>query len=128
MILDTSAIVAIVLREPGFEGLLSKIEQAALVAVGTPTLTECLMVLSSRLRVDARVVIRSVLMRMNAHVIPFTEEHSDAAADAFLKFGRGRHPAGLNFGDCLSYATAAVSGLPLLYTGSDFTRTDIPAA
>ena len=128
MILDTSAIVAILLREPGFEGLLSKIEQAAVVAVGTPTLTECSMVLSSRLRVHARLVIRSVLMRMNAHVIPFTEEHFDAAVDAFLRFGRGRHAAGLNFGDCLSYAMASVSGLPLLYTGNGFPRTDIPAA
>ncbi|MEO7652445.1 MAG: type II toxin-antitoxin system VapC family toxin [Bryobacteraceae bacterium] len=128
MILDTSAIVAILLREPGFEGLLGKIEQAPVVAVGTPTLTECSMVLSSRLRVDARLVIRSVLMRINARVIPFTEEHFDAAADAFLRFGRGRHPAALNFGDCLSYAMASVSGLPLLYTGNGFSRTDIPAA
>ena len=126
--LDTSAIVAIVLREPGFEGLLGKIEQARVVAVGTPTLTECSMVLSSRLQVDARLVIRSVLRRMNAQVVPFTEEHFDAAADAFLRFGRGRRPAGLNFGDCLSYAVASVSGLPLLFTGDDFTRTDIRAA
>ena len=126
--LDTSAIVAIVLREPGFEDLLGKIEQARVVAVGTPTLTECSMVLSSRLQVDARLVIRSVLRRMNAQVVPFTEEHLDAAADAFLRFGRGRHPAGLNFGDCLSYAVASVSGLPLLFTGDDFTRTDIRAA
>ena len=126
--LDTSAIVAIVLREPGFEDLLGKIEQARVVAVGTPTLTECSMVLSSRLQVDARLVIRSVLRRMNAQVVPFTEEHFDAAADAFLRFGRGRHPAGLNFGDCLSYAVASVSGLPLLFTGDDFTRTDIRAA
>ena len=126
--LDTSAIVAIVLREPGFEDLLGKIEQARVVAVGTPTLTECSMVLSSRLQVDARLVIRSVLRRMNAQVVPFTEEHFDAAADAFLRFGTGRHPAGLNFGDCLSYAVASVSGLPLLFTGDDFTRTDIRAA
>jgi ribonuclease VapC len=98
------------------------------LAVGTPTLIECAMVLKSRLRQDARVVVNGLIRKMNAQVIPFTEEHFETALEAFLKFGRGRHPATLNFGDCMSYALATVAGVPLLFTGSDFARTDITAA
>ena len=58
-------------------------------------------------------------------MIPFTEEHYDAAVDAFERFGKGRHPAALNFGDCLTYAVARLSGLRLLYIGEDFARTDL---
>src|SRR5215212_7708836 len=103
MVLDTSAIVAIVLQEPGFERLVEKIEMARTVAVATPTLLECAMVLTSRLRQDARIVINGLAKKMNAQVVPFTEEHFEAAFEAFQRFGRGRHPAALNFGDCMSY-------------------------
>ena len=58
----------------------------------------------------------------------FHEEHLDAAITAFLRFGRGRHPAALNFGDCMTYAVASVAGMPLLFTGDDFSRTDIARA
>ena len=128
MVLDTSAIVAIHLKEPGFRQLIEKIDQASVIAVGVPTLLETTMVLSSRLSRDARVLVLSSLKRMNAELVPFTETHLDVATEAFLRFGRGRHPAGLNFGDCMAYATAAIAGLPLLYTGNDFARTDISSA
>jgi len=128
VILDTSALVAILVREPGFEKLLDRIATAPAIAIGTPTLLECTMVMASRLAQDPRVVIAAVIKKMNAQIVPFTDEHYDAAVEAFLRFGRGRHPAGLNFGDCMSYAVAAVAGLPLLFTGSDFARTDITAA
>lgn len=128
MVLDSSALVAIHLREPGFEKLLQKIENAPVVAVGVPTLLESLIVLSSRLGYDARVMVSGFLKRVDAEIVPFTDEHLDAAMEAFLRFGRGRHPVGLNFGDCMTYATAGVSGFPLLYTGDDFARTDIAAA
>jgi ribonuclease VapC len=59
-------------------------------------------------------------------VVAFNEEHLDVATTAFLRFGRGRHPAALNFGDCKAYAVASVASLPLLFTGEDFARTDIP--
>jgi ribonuclease VapC len=65
---------------------------------------------------------------MDAELVDFNQEHYDAAVSAYLRFGKGRHAAGLNFGDCLCYALAAVSGLPLLYTGTDFSRTDIQSA
>src|ERR1017187_1344749 len=128
MVLDAWAIVAILLGEPGFEELLEKIERAVIVTAGVPTLIESVMVLSSRMSRDGRPMLYGLLRRMDVQIVPFAEEHLDAAVDAFLRFGKGRHRAGLNFGDCLSYAVASVSGLPLLYTGHDFSETDIPAA
>jgi ribonuclease VapC len=125
VVLDTSALVAIHLQEPGFERLVDKIDQAEVVAVGVPTMLEAALVLTSRLSQDARPILLGSLRRMQAEIVPFTEAHYEAALDAFLRFGRGRHPAGLNFGDCMAYAVAVVAGLPLLYMGNDFSRTDI---
>jgi len=73
-------------------------------------------------------MLHGLLRSIGAEIVPFTEEHYDAAVSAFLRYGKGRHPAGLNFGDCMSYAFARVSGLPLLYVGTDFSKTDITAA
>ena len=128
MVLDSSAIVAIHLREPGHELLIEKIDAAEVVVVGVPTLLETAMVLTARLGQDARPMLSAFLRRLEAEVIPFTEEHLDAAATAFVRFGRGRHPAALNFGDCMAYAVASVAGMPLLFTGEDFGRTDISQA
>ena len=128
MVLDSSAIVAIHLREPGHEQLIDKIDAAEVVVVGVPTLLETAMVLTARLRQDARPMMFAFLRRVEAEVIPFNEEHLDAAATAFIRFGRGRHPAALNFGDCMSYAVASVAGMPLLSTGEDFRSTGIPQA
>jgi ribonuclease VapC len=128
MVLDSSAIVAIHLREPGHERLIDKIDAAEVVVVGVPTLLETAMVMTARLGQDARPMLFAFLRRVEAEVIPFNEEHLDAAATAFIRFGRGRHPAALNFGDCMSYAVASVAGMPLLSTGEDFRRTDIPPA
>ena len=128
MVLDSSAIISIYLKEPGYERVIETIEQAAVVAVGTPTLLETSMVLSTRLGRDCRPLLLGFLRRMEAEVVAFSEEHLDVATTAFLRFGRGRHPAGLNFGNCMSYAVAAVAGMPLLFTGEDFARTDIARA
>lgn len=125
MILDASVVVAIFLNEPGAELLIDRICSADAVFIGAPTLFESVMVLSGRFSRDMRGAVMEVLRRMRVEVIPFTQEHYEAAVEAFLRFGRGRHPAGLNFGDCLSYATAAIAGLPLLYIGNDFSQTDI---
>ena len=128
MVLDSSAIVAIHLREPGHERLIERIDGASVVVVGVPTLLETVMVMTARLGQDARPMLFAFLRRLDAEVVPFHEEHLDAAATAFLRFGRGRHPAALNFGDCMAYAVASVAGMPLLYTGEDFGKTDIAAA
>jgi ribonuclease VapC len=128
MVLDSSAIVAIHLREPGYERLIDKLAAAEVVVVGVPTVLETAMVLTARLGQDARPMIFASLRRLEAELIPFDEQHLDAAVTAFIRFGRGRHPASLNFGDCMSYAVASVAGMPLLFTGADFSRTDIPQA
>jgi ribonuclease VapC len=128
MVLDSSAIVAIHLREPGHERLIESIDAAEVVVVGVPTLLETAMVLTARLGQDARPVVFAFLRRLEAEVVPFNEEHLDAAITAFIRFGRGRHPAALNFGDCMSYAVASAAGMPLLFTGEDFGRTDIARA
>ena len=128
MVLDTSAIVALVLKEPGHERLAVLIDQAQEVLIGAPSVLEAAMVLSSRMRQDARPVLQVLLRQVRALVVPFDDDHVWAATGGFLRFGRGRHAAALNFGDCMSYAVAGVAGQPLLYVGDDFSKTDITAA
>jgi ribonuclease VapC len=125
MVLDSSAIVAIHLKEPEYERLIEAIDHAQVIVVGVPTLLETAMLLTARLGQDARPHILAFLRRLDVQVVPFNEEHLDAATTAFLRFGRGRHPAALNFGDCMAYAVASIANLPLLFTGGDFARTDI---
>lgn len=128
MILDSSAIVAVALREPGFDTLLQKITDAPSVAVGAPTLAEAGVVLSARLGHDARGLLARMLQEGSIATIPFSDAHFGAAVEAWLRFGKGRHPAALNFGDCLSYAVATLAGEPLLCVGEDFPQTDLTLA
>lgn len=116
------------LEEPGSAGILDRISNAQSVGVGAPTFVETAIVLSSKLRRDSRPQLNEFLREADAELIPMGPEHIDAAVDAFLRYGKGRHPAALNFGDCLTYAVAAVASVPLLFTGSDFTKTDIGRA
>ena len=125
MILDSSAVVSLLTEEIGHEEVVRRASAASMLAVGTPTLVETAMVLFSRLGKDSRRLLDDFLREMEVEMIPFTEEHYEVAMDAFERFGKGRHPAALNFGDCLTYAVARLSGLPLLYTGEDFGRTDL---
>ncbi len=128
LILDSSAILAVMLAEPGFDRILDRIGAAERVGIGAPTALEAAIVLSARWRLDARRLLLDFLREAEAEVVPFGVEHFEAALDAFLKYGKGRHPAALNFGDCLAYAVAEVAGLPLLFTGNDFAKTDIASA
>jgi ribonuclease VapC len=128
LVLDSSAIVAIHLKEPGYERLVDAIDGAEIIMIGVPTWLEATMVLTARIGQDARPLLSAFLRNVEAEVVPFGKDHLEAAVTAFLRFGRGRHPAALNFGDCMSYAVAAVTGLPLLFTGGDFTQTDIARA
>ena len=125
MIVDSSAIVAIFFQEPGFEMLIGKLANAGEAGMSAPTLVECAIVLSARLGQDARGLLTRLLKEANIVVIPFTETHYETAVSAWFKFGKGRHPAQLNFGDCMTYATAKLAGLPLLYVGDDFSQTDL---
>jgi ribonuclease VapC len=128
MILDASAVVAIVLREEGHQVIEQKAQLANALFIGAPTALESAIVLSGRIRGDSRPLLAALLRRLNAEIIEFNEHHYDVAFAAFLRFGKGRHPAALNFGDCISYALASVSGLPLLFRGNDFAPTDIQCA
>jgi len=128
MILDSSAVVAVALQEPGYEPLLDAIGRTDRLGIGAPTLVECAIVLSARLGRDARGLLSRFLLEADVAVVPFTDAHFGTAMDAWLRYGRRRHAAGLNFGDCLAYATAQLAAEPLLFTGKDFRLTDIPAA
>ena len=125
MILDSSAIVAIATEEPGCLELLEKLDQADTLAVGAPTLAETALVLRSRLTVEPRAFLERFLTDWNVSVVPFGEDHWKMAVDAHARFGRGHHKAALNFGDCLSYATAKLADMPLLCMGRDFSKTDL---
>ena len=127
MILDTSAIIAVIQEESGHRALLQKLHRAETVGVGAPTLVEVSLVLGSRLA-NAEDILAAFLDLHTVYPIAFGEQHWREASAAFLRFGKGRHRAKLNFGDCLSYATAKVADRPLLYVGDDFAQTDIARA
>lgn len=128
MILDTSAIVAVFMREPGADALVTKMGAATALAVGTPTLVETGIVLTARIGAHARALLAQFVTELGVVVVPFGEGHWRAAVDAYRRFGKGRHGAALNFGDCLTYATAKLAQEPLLCTGGDFARTDLELA
>lgn len=128
MIIDSSAIVAIVLQEPGYERVATVLASAPEKGIATPTLIECGIVLSSRLDLDSRGLLNRFVREANIAIVPFTEAHFDTAIGAWLRYGKGRHPAALNFGNCISYSAARVSGLPLLCVGNDFPKTDLVLA
>jgi ribonuclease VapC len=128
VILDSSVIVAVALREAGYEELVGKMRSADTLGIGTPTLTEAGMVLSSRLGVEPQALLDRFLRDFGVVPVAFGEQHWREALEAFRRFGKGRHPAALNFGDCLSYAVARLAGHPLLCVGDDFPRTDIQVA
>lgn len=128
MILDSSAVVGILCREPGHLVLLEKVISADTLGMGTPTIFESAMVLTIKLRLDGMAMVNEFLRESGARAISFTDQHASIAFGAYLRYGKGRHKAALNFGDCCSYSVAKVSGQPLLYVGHDFAKTDLPAA
>lgn len=128
MIVDTSALLSIVFQESGHEDLIERVQAADVVAAAAPTLAETGIVLRARLGEDARGLLERLLDELGVQEIPFGEIHWREAVEAFGRFGKGQQPAGLNFGDCLTYAGAHVAGEALLFVGDDFGRTDLEAA
>lgn len=128
MIVDTSALVAIVMREPGWDDLIEKLLESSASGIGTPTLAELGLVLSARLAAQSHGLIVHLLDEFRIQEVAFGPHHWREAVDAFRRYGRGRHRAQLNFGDCLTYAVAKVAGEALLFTGDDFAATDLMAA
>jgi ribonuclease VapC len=125
MILDSSAIVAITCRESGHEMLLERLGTAPTIGIAAPTVFEAAMVLTIKLKQDGLTLVHELLRTMEAQILPFTDEYATAAYHAYIRFGKGRHPAGLNFGDCVSYSAAKLTGQPLLFVGNDFGKTDL---
>jgi ribonuclease VapC len=125
VIVDSSAILAIFLREAGSDVLLTRILDSPFAGIGSPTATETGIVLTKHLRKNATGPLLRFLFATGIHVIPFTELHWRRAIDAYDRFGKGRHSAALNFGDCMTYATAALAEQPLLCRGEDFPKTDL---
>jgi ribonuclease VapC len=127
MTLDTSALVAILFAEPGYLGLVDRILEAESVRVGAPTLVEAGMVLAGRGGVPGNE-LDELVKELAITVVPFGEAEWRRASQAFARFGRGRHKAGLNVGDCLAYGVAAAAADALLFVGDDFRHTDIRSA
>jgi ribonuclease VapC len=129
MTIDSSALIAILFGETHHLDLVDRILEADHVRIGAPTLVETSVVLAGRRRTPAAGEAEALVKELGITVVPFGESEWRAAVDAFLRFGRGRHAAALNFGDCLAYATASVARDTLLFVGTDFAKTDIvPAA
>lgn len=129
MIVDSSAILAILFGESTADDLLDAILDADYVAIGAPTATETGVVLTRHLEEDeATSLLLCFFRELDIEVLPFTDHHWQHAIAAYDRFGKGRHPAALNFGDCMTYATAAIADEPLLCCGEDFPRTDLPLA
>ena len=128
MIIDTSAVIAMIFKEDGYMDLIDKMMEAEYLGIGTATLAETGIVLYARLEAKGRMLLARFLQEAGIVQIPFGEDHWREAVNAYEKFGRSRHPAKLNFGDCLSYATAKLAEQPLLYVGKDFNKTDLEKA
>jgi ribonuclease VapC len=128
MVIDSSALIAIVAGEPERRGFIDAITAAEARLVGSPTMMETSIVVLGRTGESSLQDLRDFCVRGGIETVPFGPEHLDLAIDAFRRFGKGRHPAGLNFGDCFSYALAKATGEPLLFKGNDFALTDVKPA
>ena len=128
MVLDSSAILAILLDAPERPSFTRLIEQDPTRLVSAATLVEVSIVIESRKGEPGRRLLERFLALTGAEVAPVTAEQAGHACDAFRRWGKGRHPAGLNFGDVFAYALAETTGEPLLFKGNGFTRTDITSA
>jgi ribonuclease VapC len=125
MVLDTSAILAVLLGEPDAEVLEARIVEDPVRLISAASLLEASIVIESRLGEAGGREFDLWLQRAGVETAPVDAEQADVARRAWRRFGKGRHPASLNHGDCFAYALALVSGEPLLFKGDDFAKTDI---
>jgi ribonuclease VapC len=125
MVIDTSALVAIFLAEPERKLLLDLLLQAETRMISAATVLETGIVLEARRGESAGREFDLFLIRANLQIVPVDSEQTEIARSAWRKYGKGRHPAALNFGDCFSYALAKFAEEPLLAKGTDFAATDI---
>jgi ribonuclease VapC len=128
MILDSSAVLTILFREPGFEAFEQVLADAPICRISAAGFVEVSIVLESR---GGDAVIRqcdALFREARILIEPVTQEQALLARQGYSDYGKGRHPAGLNFGDCFSYALAKALGEPLLFKGDDFRQTDLQPA
>ena len=126
---DTSAIVAILRFEPEAEAFVDVLTDADRCLISAVSSLEAAMVLARSMDGPAAwQPLDELLASVGMEVVPFDDAQAIRAREAFLRFGKGRHPAGLNFGDCAAYALASTYSAPLLFKGTDFTKTDLAAA
>jgi ribonuclease VapC len=125
VIIDSSAILAVIGKEPGYERIVHELAASPATRIGAPTRLETGIVLTARFGPRGKTALARFLQENSIETVAFGEAHASAALDAYSRFGKGRHPAALNFGDCCTYAIASITGEPLLCTGDDFARTDL---
>jgi ribonuclease VapC len=125
MVIDTSAIAAILFNEPDAAALEGKIADDPVRLMSAATFLETTIVIEARLGDPGGRELDLWLHRAEVEIVSVDAEQADMARRAWRRFGRGRHSAGLNYGDCFSYALAATHDEPLLFKGNDFTKTDV---
>jgi ribonuclease VapC len=125
MVIDTSALAAIFFHEPERDAFRNAIVAASSRLISAATVLEAGMVIEGRRGGGAGREFDLFVVRAQIQIVPIDAELADLARSAWRKYGKGRHPAGLNFGDCFSYALAKSSGEPLLAKGGDFAKTDV---
>jgi len=125
IVIDTSALMAILLNETEAEACSAVLARESEVAISAATLAEALIVAGRRDRANE---MAAIIYALGFEVVPVTEASARQVAAAYAQWGKGAHPAGLNFGDCFAYALARERGCPLLFVGADFARTDVQAA
>ena len=128
MTLDSSALVAIIFAEQGHLDLVDRILEADHVRIAAPTLVEAGLVVSGRRKSSDVREVEGLVEELGVTVVPFGEREWRTAVEAFLRYGRGRHQAALNFGDCFAYAAAVTANDALLFVGDDFAQTDVTPA
>jgi ribonuclease VapC len=128
MVVDTSALIAIVRNEPEAEAFTAAVARDRLRYVGAPTWLEFVLVLTRLVPARAVPEARALTEELGLRIVAFGPEQALIASEAFQRFGKGRHEAALNYGDCMSYALSAATGEPLLFKGTDFAATDIAVA
>jgi ribonuclease VapC len=128
VIVDTSVVIAIAFREPDAVQLGDRLRNATRLAMSAASFVEAGVVAVRRHGPNALDILRRLVAGLGLEIAPVTEEQALMAQDAYLRFGKGIHAAGLNFGDCFAYALATMRREPLLFKGTDFAKTDIPLA
>lgn len=128
MVLDSSAVVAVLQREEQASRLVEALVAEPLRRLSAASLVETGIVMQARFGDHGERELDLFVQRLSVDVIPVMVDHAEIARSAFRRYGKGRHPAGLNFGDCFSYALAVALGEPLLFAGRDFERTDVLVA